>query len=70
MDRDEALALMALFLHFEEVYILMETANRLSRKRFRGKGENHFHIRINVAPFPRNCRFCSLPPKSELRRSR
>jgi biotin synthase len=60
VDRDEALALLTLSLHSKEVYALMETANRLSRKQFQGKGENHFHIGINVAPCPLNCRFCSL----------
>lgn len=60
VERDEALALMALPLHSKEVYALMETANRLSREQFRGKSENHFHIGVNVAPCPLNCRFCSL----------
>ncbi len=60
IDRPQALDLMALALHTKEVYALMETANRLSREQFGNKGENHFHIGVNVAPCPLNCRFCSL----------
>jgi biotin synthase len=51
---------MALPLHTREGYALMETANRLSRSQFGDKGENHFHIGINVSPCPMNCLFCSL----------
>jgi biotin synthase len=60
IDRRQALTLMALPLHTKESYALMETANRISRERFGNKGENHFHIGINVAPCPLNCLFCSL----------
>jgi len=60
LDRDQALRLMAFDLDAKETYALMETANRLSRDQFGGKGENHFHIGVNVAPCPLNCRFCSL----------
>ncbi len=60
IDRRQALVLMALPLHAKETYALMETANRLSREQFGNKGENHFHIGVNVAPCPLNCRFCSL----------
>lgn len=60
LDRQEALSLMALPLHSKEVYALMETANHMSRQQFGPKGENHFHIGVNVAPCPLNCRFCSL----------
>jgi biotin synthase len=60
LNRDEALALMALPLHSREVYALMQTADCMSREQFRAKGENHFHIGVNVAPCPLNCRFCSL----------
>ncbi|WP_231714459.1 radical SAM protein [Desulfonema ishimotonii] len=38
----------------------METANRMSRQQFKGKGENHFHIGVNVEPCPLDCKFCSL----------
>lgn len=62
--RDEALALMQLDLHSKETYALMETANRMSRKRFNNKGENHFHIGINVEACPFNCSFCSLTIKA------
>lgn len=64
IDRNQALTLMALPLHTRETYALMETANRLSRETFGGKGENHFHIGVNVAPCPLNCRFCSLTQKA------
>lgn len=60
LSRAEALALLALPLHSPETYALMETANWMSRNQFGGKGENHFHIGLNVAPCPLNCRFCSL----------
>lgn len=64
IDREEALSLMRLELHTRETYALMETANRLSRKQFNGKGENHFHIGINVEACPFNCSFCSLTVKA------
>ncbi|MFO8086084.1 MAG: radical SAM protein, partial [Desulfobacterales bacterium] len=63
IDRHQALHLLALPLHSKEVYALMETANRLSREQFGEKGENHFHIGVNVAPCPLNCLFCSLTLK-------
>jgi biotin synthase len=64
IERHQALNLLALPLHAKEVYALMETANRLSREQFGQKGENHFHIGINVAPCPMNCLFCSLTLKA------
>ena len=64
IDREEALSLMRLEGHTREVYGLMETANRLSREQFNGKGENHFHIGINVETCPFNCSFCSLTVKA------
>ncbi len=60
IDREEALTLMALPLHSTESYALLATADRLSRESFGRKAENHFHIGLNVAPCPINCRFCSL----------
>jgi biotin synthase len=60
LNEEEAQTLLLLDLGSKEVYALMETANRLSRNQFRGKGENHLHIGINVEPCPYNCRFCSL----------
>ncbi len=60
LDRAEAEDLLRLDLRSREVYALMETADRMSRERFGGKGENHFHIGVNVAACPYNCRFCSL----------
>lgn len=60
IDRDEALALMALPLHGNETYALMAAANRMSRRQFGTKGENHFHIGVNAAPCSLNCGFCSL----------
>lgn len=64
LNRDQAMALLALPLHGREVYALMQTADQLSRERFGTKGENHFHIGLNVAPCPLNCRFCSLTVKA------
>ena len=64
IDRHQALTLMALAAHTKETYALMETANRLSREQFGNKGENHFHIGVNVAPCPMNCRFCSLTQRA------
>jgi biotin synthase len=60
IDRDAAISLMRLDLNSKETYALMQTANRLSREQFNGKGENHLHIGINVEPCPFNCSFCSL----------
>ncbi len=60
ISREEAHFLLGLDLGSKETYALMQTANRLSREQFNGKGENHFHIGLNVAPCPFNCTFCSL----------
>ncbi|MCF8061991.1 MAG: radical SAM protein [Deltaproteobacteria bacterium] len=60
IDRDQAWSLMRVPLQSRDGYALMETANRLSRERFHNKGENHFHIGVNVEPCPFDCRFCSL----------
>jgi biotin synthase len=60
IDKEEALFLLRLDPDSKETYAVMETSNRLSREQFRGKGENHFHIGLNVEPCPFNCRFCSL----------
>ena len=66
IKREEALTLMGLELHSRETYALMETATRLSRKHYNGKGENHLHIGINVAPCPLNCAFCSLAESASI----
>ena len=66
INREEALSLMRLERHSKEAYALMETANRLSREQFNGKGENHFHIGINVEACPFNCSFCSLTVKADI----
>jgi biotin synthase len=60
ISRDGALALMRIDLQSFDTYALMETANRMSRSRFANKGENHFHIGLNVEPCPMDCKFCSL----------
>jgi len=60
IDREEALELLQLTLHSREAYALMQTANGMTRQQFGGKGENHFHIGLNVEPCPLNCSFCSL----------
>jgi biotin synthase len=60
ISRDEALTLLRLPLQTRAVYALMETANRMSRQQFGDKGENHFHIGVNLAPCPLDCKFCSL----------
>ena len=60
LNEAEAVDLLCLDPGSKEVYALMETANRMSREQFRGKGENHLHIGVNVEPCPYNCRFCSL----------
>lgn len=66
ISREEALTLMRHELHTKEVYALMETANRLSRERFGEKGENHFHIGLNVERCPKDCLFCSLTRKADI----
>jgi len=60
IDEAEAVLLLRLDLYSKEVYAVMETAQRISRQLFGDKGENHFHIGVNVEPCPYNCRFCSL----------
>jgi biotin synthase len=60
LEREEALSLMRIDLHSREFYALMATANHMSRRQFGDKGERHFHIGLNVAPCPLDCRFCSL----------
>ncbi len=64
IDRDEAIELMHLDPESRETYALMHTANRMSRQQFGAKGENHFHIGVNVEPCPLNCLFCSLTEKA------
>jgi biotin synthase len=64
LDESEAIALLCLELGTKEVYALMETANRISRQQFGNKGENHFHIGINVEPCAYNCGFCSLAARA------
>jgi len=64
INREEALFLLRLALGSKETYAVMETSNRLSREQFKGKGENHFHIGLNVEPCPYNCLFCSLTTKA------
>jgi biotin synthase len=60
IERDEAICLMHLPLHSRETYALMQTANQMTRDQFKSKGENHFHIGVNIEPCPYNCSFCSL----------
>jgi biotin synthase len=60
ISREDAVRLMHLEPGSKETFALMQTANELSRTQFHGKGENHFHVGINVASCPFNCRFCSL----------
>ena len=60
ISEEDALRLLSVELHSREVYALMETANRMSRRRFGDKGEIHFHIGLNVEPCPKDCSFCSL----------
>jgi biotin synthase len=64
ITREEALFVLRLDLDSRETYAILETANGLSRKQFKGKGENHFHIGLNVEPCPYNCLFCSLTTKA------
>ncbi|MEJ2723566.1 MAG: radical SAM protein [Deltaproteobacteria bacterium] len=61
---EDAVTLLHLDLHSKEVYAVMASADRLSRRHFRGKGENHFHIGLNAGPCPFNCLFCSLTSKA------
>ena len=64
ISRDDAHFLLSLDVESKESYAVMETANRLSREQFKGKGENHLHIGVNVEPCPYNCSFCSLTAKA------
>lgn len=63
ITKAEALELMRIPLHSPDLYALFYTAHRMSREQFGPKGENHFHIGINVEPCPYNCEFCSLADK-------
>ncbi len=67
---NEALTLMRVGLHTKACYALMEAANRMSRSQFGGKGENHFHIGLNVEPCPMDCLFCSLTRKADIFREK
>jgi biotin synthase len=60
LDQEEAEVLLQMDIESRETYALMETADRISREQFGNKGENHYHIGINVEPCPFNCKFCSL----------
>ncbi|MCF8045603.1 MAG: hypothetical protein K9J83_07060, partial [Desulfarculaceae bacterium] len=60
ISREEASVLLKIPLMSLETRVLMYTADQLSREMFKGKGENHFHIGINIEPCPYNCLFCSL----------
>ncbi|RTZ95368.1 MAG: radical SAM protein [Deltaproteobacteria bacterium] len=60
LSRNEALTLMRIKHHSQECDAMMGVANRISRWQFGGKGENHFHIGLNVEPCPMDCLFCSL----------
>jgi biotin synthase len=64
ISREEALTLLRLPLKAREIYALMETANRMSREQFGGKGENHLHIGVNLTPCPLDCKFCSLSTRA------
>ncbi len=70
LSRDEALALMRVKKHSREAYAIMQVANRMSRNRFAEKGENHFHIGLNVEPCPMDCLFCSLSRKAGIFREK
>ncbi|MGD9973864.1 MAG: radical SAM protein [Desulfatirhabdiaceae bacterium] len=70
LTRDEALTLMRVGLNTKACYALMEAANRMSRLQFNGKGENHFHIGLNVEPCPMDCLFCSLTRKAGIFREK
>lgn len=60
LTQEEISGLLRLDLDSIEVYAIAHTANALSRRDFGQKGENHFHIGLNVAPCSYNCKFCSL----------
>lgn len=60
LTHDETLMLLRIGRHSKAAYALMETANRMSRDQFGAKGENHYHIGLNVEPCPMDCLFCSL----------
>lgn len=66
LGREDAVRLLSLPLLSPEIYALMETANRISRILFQGKGELHFHIGLNVQACPYDCLFCSLSKKADI----
>jgi biotin synthase len=64
ISKHEACFLLSLDLDSKDNYAVMQTANRLSREQFKGKGEIHFHIGLNVEPCRYDCSFCSLTAKA------
>jgi len=62
--RGEALQMMNVEEHSREAYALFQTANWMSRRFFKDKGEIHFHLGVNVEPCPMDCRFCSLTQRA------
>lgn len=62
LGEDEAIELLRVGIGSMEYYTILHLADRISRERFGPKGENHFHIGVNVSPCPHNCAFCSLTP--------
>ena len=66
ISETDAMTLIHLDIGSKETYALMQTANQMSRVRFAGKGENHFHIGLNVEPCPMDCLFCSLTRTADI----
>ncbi len=64
LKKEDILHLLSLPLYGKEIYALLQAANAMSHDQFNDKGENHFHIGLNVAPCPVNCKFCSLAEKT------
>ncbi|MCQ5375873.1 MAG: hypothetical protein NO474_04670 [Methanomassiliicoccales archaeon] len=64
ISREEALTLLKeIKPKSKEMYLLMHTADHLSRRQFNNKGEIHAQIGLNWAPCSKSCEFCVFAEK-------
>jgi biotin synthase len=60
INKEEALSLMEVDLYSYEMHAVYATASKLSREQFKGKGDCHAQIGLDLSPCPNNCGFCSF----------
>lgn len=66
LTKQEIIQLINVNNHSDECYHMMYEANKMSRKMFKNKAENHLHLGLNAGPCPYDCDFCSLTGQSGL----